>query len=324
MSVLSMPYSYHEADRPRGAEYARKGFSSEKRRLSCISFRSSERSPPLSHSLGIRMTSMEKSYNKLPLSFWAALILPTIIYLTISIYITNGYFNENGMGLNQKFKVYGVIALSVFVFIIISFPIWKISDLLRKYTMPDAIYSSGSIFQQAFTRWMWEGGMGAFAVTASAMMLFLFSILLIDDMARPNQNASLEAVQNMDNTTPTISQPEAALNNNTEPTPEEVPNNANNTDLATENITASFDCSLASSKTEKLICSDFDTAKADRELSDTYKNYIDSRSEAEVNEMRSSQKIWIANVQRQCDDIDCLKSAYRSRLDEIQSLMSSQ
>jgi uncharacterized protein len=83
---------------------------------------------------------------------------------------------------------------------------------------------------------------------------------------------------------------------------------------------ASFDCSKAVTKVEKLICTNEEISKLDEALSESYKK---SLRRADIKQKAiDSQRQWLKNVRNPCDAVDCIKSAYETRIKEIE-LMSS-
>lgn len=81
--------------------------------------------------------------------------------------------------------------------------------------------------------------------------------------------------------------------------------------------TPSFDCAKASSKIEKLICSDADLADLDMALGDTFSTRIKASTESDKKALRESQKEWIKNVRNACQDVKCASDAYTDRLNVI-------
>lgn len=81
--------------------------------------------------------------------------------------------------------------------------------------------------------------------------------------------------------------------------------------------TPSFDCAKASSKIEKLICSDADLADLDMALGDVYSSRIKSTTESDKKALRETQKDWIKNVRNACQDVQCATDAYMDRLNVL-------
>jgi uncharacterized protein YecT (DUF1311 family) len=74
---------------------------------------------------------------------------------------------------------------------------------------------------------------------------------------------------------------------------------------------AGFDCDKATTKTEKMICSDSELSKLDEEMAVAFKKSSSDSTLAET--VRNDQKKWLKE-RNQCVDKDCLKQAYSSRL----------
>lgn len=77
---------------------------------------------------------------------------------------------------------------------------------------------------------------------------------------------------------------------------------------------ASFDCAKASTKVEKLICSDDVLSKLDEELNAAYKTAL--QDEKQADSIKQAQKQWVKE-RNVCEDAGCLEMTYRSRIDEL-------
>jgi uncharacterized protein len=78
---------------------------------------------------------------------------------------------------------------------------------------------------------------------------------------------------------------------------------------------ASFDCLKATTKIEKLICSDPELSKLDEILSRTYKTAIAASTSKHT--VKLWQQTWLFSVREPCNNIECLKEAYLSQIDEM-------
>lgn len=79
----------------------------------------------------------------------------------------------------------------------------------------------------------------------------------------------------------------------------------------------SFDCSKASTFSEKAICSDLLLGKLDGALSENYKSILASNiGEGARSDLRRTQKKWLTE-RNKCTDNQCLANAYRKRIDEV-------
>lgn len=76
----------------------------------------------------------------------------------------------------------------------------------------------------------------------------------------------------------------------------------------------SFDCSKASSKVEKLICSDKNLSDTDAMLAEDYKALQATSDDKGV---KQRQLAWLKNVRNACNDVACLQKAYDARGDEL-------
>lgn len=75
---------------------------------------------------------------------------------------------------------------------------------------------------------------------------------------------------------------------------------------------ASFDCAKAGSKIEKMICTDSALSKLDQDLGTIFKSVKTGDTE-----IVGAQKKWLRERRNTCQDIDCLLSAYKGRIDEL-------
>jgi uncharacterized protein YecT (DUF1311 family) len=84
---------------------------------------------------------------------------------------------------------------------------------------------------------------------------------------------------------------------------------------AVPDIIASFDCAKASSRIEKLICSDAATADADSQLAVTYREAL-SRS-ADKAALKQSQRNWLSQTRNACGDTECLTRVTEERIQAL-------
>jgi uncharacterized protein len=90
--------------------------------------------------------------------------------------------------------------------------------------------------------------------------------------------------------------------------------------LLTTAQAASFDCRKARTKIEKLICSNDELSKLDESLSEMY---LRALNRADIKEQTiESQRQWLKYERNICQDAECVKHAYETRIKEL-SLSSS-
>jgi uncharacterized protein len=78
-------------------------------------------------------------------------------------------------------------------------------------------------------------------------------------------------------------------------------------------VAASFDCTNAKSKTEKLICSDRELSSLDDVLNGAYKRAYERAASKSV--LRQSQRDWLASYELgACNDAACLKTHVSERI----------
>lgn len=85
---------------------------------------------------------------------------------------------------------------------------------------------------------------------------------------------------------------------------------------------ASFDCVLAQSTSEKLICSNPDLSKLDEELAKQYKLRLKAVSSSA--ELKSEQRRWLKQLRAQCQDALCYIKAYNERMSSWQTPPSNE
>ena len=96
---------------------------------------------------------------------------------------------------------------------------------------------------------------------------------------------------------------------------------------AAEEIKPSFDCAKAKTRVEKLICSDAELAKLDREISSEYHSLVSDKTlDGELKEiLKNNQKKWLDSREKtpclENEDVseqqNCIKKVYRIRIKEI-------
>jgi len=74
---------------------------------------------------------------------------------------------------------------------------------------------------------------------------------------------------------------------------------------------ASFDCAKAGTKVEHMVCDDPELTKLDEEMANAYKVALQDKAKAE--QIKQAQRKWL-KVRDDCVDVECVKSAYETRL----------
>jgi uncharacterized protein len=89
--------------------------------------------------------------------------------------------------------------------------------------------------------------------------------------------------------------------------------------LAGANISAgaSFNCSKAATKSERLICGDQQLSAADDELAKAYRRALESSSDKEG--LKKQQQNWIKTKRDTCQDAPSMLNAYKSRIAALES-----
>ncbi len=79
---------------------------------------------------------------------------------------------------------------------------------------------------------------------------------------------------------------------------------------------ASFDCTKATGKTEKIICSDEDISILDEKLSKLYNHCLAISNHVE--KLRLAQRHWLRNDRNLCSDSNCVIKAYENRIIQLE------
>lgn len=80
---------------------------------------------------------------------------------------------------------------------------------------------------------------------------------------------------------------------------------------------ASFDCSKAQSKVEKLLCSNPKLSKLDDDLRKYYRKAMEKADEGQKQILVEQQKHWLKHTRNVCRDEPRLKKAYSSILENL-------
>lgn len=81
---------------------------------------------------------------------------------------------------------------------------------------------------------------------------------------------------------------------------------------------ASFDCKLAQSTSENIICNNAELSKLDEELATQYKTRLNTVPNPV--ELKSDQRRWLKQLREQCKDAQCYIKAYNARIASWMSL----
>jgi|GEM_PF-3079166 len=81
-------------------------------------------------------------------------------------------------------------------------------------------------------------------------------------------------------------------------------------------IIASFDCSMASTQVEKIICSHPDLCEADIEMVNLYNSRLNNNS-YNRDIVKQEQREWLKNKRNVCAGYNCLRDAYDSRIEQL-------
>jgi uncharacterized protein len=76
----------------------------------------------------------------------------------------------------------------------------------------------------------------------------------------------------------------------------------------------SFNCEKASTKVEKMICSDKNLSESDAMVAEQYKDVTENDTNPAV---KRRQLSWLKTVRNACTDVACLEKAYDKRSEEL-------
>lgn len=79
-------------------------------------------------------------------------------------------------------------------------------------------------------------------------------------------------------------------------------------------MSASFDCSKATTATETLICNDVQTSALDDKLQQTYKTALMAIAPSSKEALIEEQRHWITYTRNVCQDEACLQQVYMARI----------
>lgn len=88
--------------------------------------------------------------------------------------------------------------------------------------------------------------------------------------------------------------------------------------ISANSYAVSFDCSKASTFSEKLVCSDKSLGELDDELAERYRDVLLANKELKIpaDETKNEQKKWI-KLTKSCTDRNCVKNSYEKRNEEL-------
>ena len=87
---------------------------------------------------------------------------------------------------------------------------------------------------------------------------------------------------------------------------------ANTPDGGANRHEASFNCAKASTRIEKLICSDPEVSDLDGELASAYRRSLTSASEPDA--LKAEQRTWLTTERSKCWNVPCLRQTYQKRI----------
>jgi uncharacterized protein YecT (DUF1311 family) len=92
--------------------------------------------------------------------------------------------------------------------------------------------------------------------------------------------------------------------------------------VATDAISASFNCQKANSNVEIMICTNPELSRLDEVLSNQYKYTLNSSPDKSL--LKSEQKLWLNTQRKNCNtDYNCLINAYKERIVSLADVNAS-
>lgn len=86
-------------------------------------------------------------------------------------------------------------------------------------------------------------------------------------------------------------------------------------------FSASFDCQIAATKIERMVCKSKQISDLDTQLGTAYKASLESTNNSKY--LIASQKQWLQKARNECSDEDCLTATYEDRLKFLAQVESS-
>jgi uncharacterized protein/uncharacterized MnhB-related membrane protein len=84
---------------------------------------------------------------------------------------------------------------------------------------------------------------------------------------------------------------------------------------------ASFDCTKATTPTEKTVCTNPELSSLDEQLAKSYRNVL--AVTADQSQLRQAQRTWLTQVLNRCEDTKCLANAYQNRITTLNDGIST-
>lgn len=77
----------------------------------------------------------------------------------------------------------------------------------------------------------------------------------------------------------------------------------------------SFDCTKATTGSERLICSNKELSEADVQLVQAYRAALENTAEKDV--LKRQQRDWLKNERDACSTVECMMKAYKDRMEKL-------
>lgn len=248
--------------------------------------------------------------------YWAAVVVGTcaLLYFASRSFLSGRYsvlIQELGITLG---------------FLLLSPLAWWLGDVFRRYAKPNWYLSTGSV-DAAKKRFFWTYGPQLYAVGALAAVA-IFACMVLEDSA-------VQSAGKLSGEVSAHGQAERRRQKNSPSPNEAVPvetvraaESAQRVDPVVDQaappvrgsraeaaFTPSFDCTRASSVPERLICGNKELAELDVEVSDLY--FRARRIALDRDSLQEVQFRWLTYGRDVCEDADCLRDAYESRIREL-------
>lgn len=195
-------------------------------------------------------------------------------------------------------------------------PLFETASSMKK---GQRVAFSGTLFNGKDGDCLSESSLSLRGKVKEPEFIFRFSKIVAYD---PAQQSKAAAIAKPAEATPTPKPSEQPIS---APAPVAEPKPAPPTSPSTEKAQVStqpawkpsFDCSKASTFSEKAICTDPLLGKLDGALSENYKYMLASNiGDGARNDLKTTQRKWLAE-RNKCADNQCLTNTYRKRIDEV-------
>ena len=136
-------------------------------------------------------------------------------------------------------------------------------------------------------------------------------------------NKNPEPTESNTQSAPSLIVPQKQETPRSETNPKQTPETNASISTNSAAVSPSFDCSKTQSLIDKKICSNENLSYLDNQMASLYKSAIAHTSDTD--QIKKAQKNWLKNYRNKCSDNDaCLEKEYLNRINELNSMLSTQ